>query len=86
VDLPSADAVDRVRGALKDQGFGVLTEVDVNATFRARLDEMEDYLILGACNPPYAPQALGVDRSTGQLLPATSSAARCSRQWLARRR
>jgi uncharacterized protein (DUF302 family) len=70
VNLPFADAVNRVRGALKDQGFGVLTEVDITATLRARLDEeMEDYLILGACNPPSARQALAVDRSTGQLLP-----------------
>ena len=70
VDLPFADAVSRVRGALKDQGFGVLTEIDVTKTMRDKLGEqMEDYVILGACNPPFAHQALGIDRSIGLLLP-----------------
>jgi uncharacterized protein (DUF302 family) len=70
LDVPFADAVGRVRAALAEQGFGVLTEIDVTATLRARLGEqMEDYLILGACNPPAAHQALGIDRSIGLLLP-----------------
>ena len=70
LDLSFADAVGRVRAALAEQGFGVLTEIDVTATLRARLGEqMEDYLILGACNPPTAHQALGIDRSIGLLLP-----------------
>jgi uncharacterized protein (DUF302 family) len=70
VDLPFAEAVGRVRAALAEQGFGVLTEIDVTATLRARLGEqMEDYIILGACNPPAAHQALGIDRSIGLLLP-----------------
>ena len=70
LDIPFADAVNRVRAALQDQGFGVLTEIDVTATLRARLGEqMEDYIILGACNPPAARQALGIDRSIGLLLP-----------------
>jgi len=70
LDLPFADAAGRVRAALAEQGFGVLTEIDVTATLRARLGEqMEDYLILGACNPPAAHQALGIDRSIGLLLP-----------------
>jgi uncharacterized protein (DUF302 family) len=70
LDLPFADAVGRVRAALAEQGFGVLTEIDVTATLRARLGEqMEDYIILGACNPPAARQALGIDRSIGLLLP-----------------
>jgi uncharacterized protein (DUF302 family) len=70
LDLPFADAVGRVRAALQEEGFGVLTEIDVTATLRARLGEqMEDYLILGACNPPAAHQALGIDRSIGLLLP-----------------
>jgi uncharacterized protein (DUF302 family) len=62
--------VQRVRAALKDQGFGVLTEIDVQATLRDKLgEEMEDYLILGACNPPLAHRALEVDRRIGLLLP-----------------
>ena len=70
LDLPFADAVGRVRAALAGQGFGVLTEIDVTATMRARLGEqMEDYIILGACNPSAAHQALGIDRSIGLLLP-----------------
>ena len=70
VDLPYAEAVDRTRQALADQGFGVLTEIDVQATLRDKLDlNMESYLILGACNPELAHQALEVDRSIGVLLP-----------------
>ena len=70
LDMPFADALGRVRAALAEQGFGVLTEIDVTATLRARLGEqMEDYIILGACNPPAARQALGIDRSIGLLLP-----------------
>ena len=70
IDLPFAEAADRVRNALKAQGFGVLTEIDVTATMREKLDEsIEDYLILGACNPPFAHQALEIDRAIGLLLP-----------------
>jgi len=70
LDLPYAEAVTRVRAALTEQGFGVLTEIDVTATLRAKLGEqIEDYLILGACNPPFASRALGIDRSIGLLLP-----------------
>src|SRR5215831_5920766 len=67
---PFADTVARVRQVLKEQGFGVLTEIDVRATLRDKLGEsMEDYLILGACNPPLAHRALDVDRRIGLLLP-----------------
>jgi uncharacterized protein (DUF302 family) len=70
LNAPFAEAVTRVRAALAQQGFGVLTEIDVTATLKARLGEqMEDYVILGACNPPFAHQALGIDRSIGLLLP-----------------
>jgi uncharacterized protein (DUF302 family) len=64
------DAVDRVRHALAEQGFGVLTEIDVRATLREKLGlEMEDYIILGACNPDLAHQALKVEPGVGVLLP-----------------
>jgi len=54
LDAPFGEAVARVRAALAGQGFG---------------EQMEDYVILGACNPPFAHQALGIDRSIGLLLP-----------------
>lgn len=64
------EAVRATRDALAEQGFGVLTEIDVTATLKNKLDEeMEDYLILGACNPRLAHRALGVDRQIGLLLP-----------------
>ncbi len=70
LELPFTEAVEKVRAALQAQGFGVLTEINVTATLQAKLGEqMEDYLILGACNPPLAHQALEIDRSLGLLLP-----------------
>jgi uncharacterized protein (DUF302 family) len=65
-----AEASARIREALKAQGFGVLTEIDVQSTLRENLGaQMEQYVILGACNPPLADRALSADRSIGLLLP-----------------
>lgn len=64
------DAVERTTKVLADQGFGVLTTIDVKATLKQKLGEdMENYLILGACNPTLAHRALGIHRQIGQLLP-----------------
>ncbi len=65
-----ADAVGRVTKALKDEGFGILTEIDVQSTLKKKLDlDFRRYMILGACNPPLAHKALEVDSQIGLLLP-----------------
>ncbi|MEE9322415.1 MAG: DUF302 domain-containing protein [Granulosicoccus sp.] len=62
--------VARTRIALADQGFGVLTEIDVKKTLKAKLDEdVADYLILGACNPGLAHQAMQMEPRVGAMLP-----------------
>ena len=62
--------VERVTESLKEEGFGILTEIDVKATMKKKLDiDFRDYRILGACNPPLAHQALIADDKIGTMLP-----------------
>jgi uncharacterized protein (DUF302 family) len=70
INLNFEAAITRVTEELKKEGFGVLTEIDVKATLKKKLDEdFRNYRILGACNPPFAHQALEVEPHIGLMLP-----------------
>lgn len=70
LNLGFDDAVQKTTELLKEQGFGILTTIDVKAKMKEKLDkDMDDYLILGACNPKLAVKALDVEKEVGLLLP-----------------
>jgi uncharacterized protein (DUF302 family) len=70
LSLEYSRTIERVREELKNEGFGVLTEIDVKRTFKTKLDiEYDDYMILGACNPSLAYRALRAERDLGVMLP-----------------
>jgi uncharacterized protein (DUF302 family) len=70
IDVPFDDAISRVTEELKKEGFGILTDIDVKATFKKKLNvDFKKYRILGACNPPFAYQALQAEDKIGTMLP-----------------
>jgi len=70
VDLSYEDAIEKITAALKEEGFGVLTEIDVKATLKKKIDaDFRRYIILGACNPHFAHQALQAETDIGLLMP-----------------
>ena len=70
VELSYEDAIEKTKESLKEHGFGVLTEIDVKATLKQKLDvDFDKYIILGACKPKMALKALSIERDIGLMLP-----------------
>jgi uncharacterized protein (DUF302 family) len=70
IDATFDEAVEKVTAILKEKGFGILTEIDVKATLKAKIDvDFRPYTILGACNPPFAHKALQAENKIGTMLP-----------------
>ena len=70
LDVPFEKAIETTTAALKEEGFGVLTEIDIKATLKKKLDvDFKKYQILGACNPPLAHKALSAEEHIGLMLP-----------------
>ena len=70
LNMPFGEAIDHVTAALQEAGFGVLTEIDVKATLKKKMDvDFRNYRILGACNPPFAYRALQAEDKIGTMLP-----------------
>jgi uncharacterized protein (DUF302 family) len=68
--LPFEQVIEKVQVALKDQGFGIITQIDVKETLKKKLNvDYENYKILGACNPSFAKEALDIEKEVGTLLP-----------------
>jgi len=68
--IPYDEAIEKVTQALKEQGFGILTQIDVKDTLKKKLNvDFRKYIILGACNPPFAYQSLQAETEIGLLLP-----------------
>lgn len=69
-DISFEEAIQKVTDALKEEGFGILTEIDIQATLKKKLDkDFRPYRILGACNPPFAYEALMAEDKIGAMLP-----------------